>query len=123
MRIDPQLTDAAVLAELGSRLARIRLERNLTQREVADNAGVALPTVQRLEAGESATLVSVIRILRALDLLGALDALVPEPSPSPLELLKLHGRTRRRASRRKPRSGRDETAPWTWGDDATRGPR
>ena len=47
MRIDSQLTDDAVLAELGKRLARTRLARNLTQGELAAEAGVERKVVPR----------------------------------------------------------------------------
>ena len=56
MKIAKQATDKAVLAELGERLTQIRLERNLTQVQLAVEAGVAKSTVQRLEAGAVATL-------------------------------------------------------------------
>lgn len=118
MKIDRELTDDLVLAELGRRLARTRLERNLTQAELADEAGVGLATVQRLEGGSPAKLSSVIRVLRVLGLLEALELLVPEPIPSPIERLKLQGKQRRRAGR--PRSVDDPGAdakPWAWGDE------
>ncbi len=123
MKIDRYLTDEAVLSELGARLERTRLERNLTQRELAAEAGVERKAVQRIEAGESVRLISLIRALRALGLLDALDQLVPEPVPSPIELLKLHGKSRRRASgeRHKTAPVRDNTAPWHWGDDTPGG--
>ena len=41
MKIENDLTDESVLSELGARLERVRLERNLTQRELAARAGVA----------------------------------------------------------------------------------
>ena len=48
------LTDAAVLTELGSRLARLRLQRNLTQAQLAREAGIRLleltPTDDSLES-------------------------------------------------------------------------
>ncbi len=121
MRIDPQLTDDAVLAELGSRIARRRLERNLSQAEFGEQAGVARRTVQRLEAGEAVQLPSFIRVLRVLGMLDALDRLVPEPVPSPMERLKLAGRERRRARaprHRGPGAAADEAEPWKWGDEA-----
>jgi transcriptional regulator with XRE-family HTH domain len=119
MKIEGYLTDEAVLTELGARLERTRLERNLTQRELAAEAGVERKAVQRIEAGESVKLVSLIRVLRALGLLDALEQLVPEPLPSPIELLNLHGRSRRRATgeRRRSRSSQGETTPWHWGDE------
>ncbi len=119
MKIENDLTDESVLSELGARLERVRLERNLTQRELAARAGVAYKAIQRIEAGESVKLTSLIRVLRGLELLDALDQLVPEPTPSPIELLKLHGRRRQRASgtRRKSAPRRDAITPWHWGDE------
>jgi transcriptional regulator with XRE-family HTH domain len=123
MKIDHNLTDEATLAALGTRLGRTRLERNLTQRELAEQAGVERKAIQRIEAGESVTLTSFIRVLRALGLLEALDQLLPEPVPSPIEQLKLRGRERRRASgsrgRRPPRKA--ETGHWRWGDEVPGG--
>ena len=87
MKIESRLADDVVLLELGRRLGRTRLERNLTQAELGDEAGVGLATVQRLERGRPARLTSLIRVLRTLGLLDALDVLVPEPAPSPLERL------------------------------------
>jgi putative transcriptional regulator len=119
MRITDDLTDEAVLGELGRRLARTRLERNLTQRELAEEAGVERKAVQRIEAGESVRLVSLIGVLRALGMLEVLDALVPEPTPSPIELLALQGRRRRRASGERSRGSEESREPggWRWGDE------
>lgn len=94
------LGDAAVLALLGERLARYRLERNLTQSDLAREAGVSKRTLVRLEGGESTQLTNLIRVLRALGLLVNLDALVPPPTPSPLEQLRTRERLRKRASSR-----------------------
>lgn len=123
MTIDDRWSDDAVLAELGRRLARWRLERNLAQERLAQEAGVVRRTVQRIEAGEPVALTSFIRVLRALELLESLERLVPEPPPSPLQRLKLAGRERRRARR----SGAHEAPaaaepgvsaePWRWGDE------
>lgn len=124
MRITSQTTDDAVLAELGSRLARTRLERDWSQEELAREAGVGRATVERIEAGHGATLANTIRVLRTLGLLDALDRLVPEPLPSPIERLKLRGRQRRRASgartSRRPDSQPGAT-PWSWGDESEGG--
>lgn len=114
MRIENENSDEAVLRELGARLARTRLERNLSQEEIATEAGVAKRTVERLEAGHEVKLASFVRILRALGLLEAFDRLVPEPLPSPIERVRLHGRRRQRAA--KPRGGEAAPAsPWRWG--------
>lgn len=118
MRIDSALTDDAVLAELGTRLSRTRLNRNLTQQQLAEQAGVGRRQVQSIERGDSVTTPILIRVIRALDLLDAIDALIPAPAPSPIELVKLHGRARRRATGSRATSGQnDPEKPWRWGDE------
>jgi transcriptional regulator with XRE-family HTH domain len=116
MRITKQATDATILSELGARLTRIRLERNLTQAQLAKEAGVSKRTVQRLEAGAVATQLSgFIRVCRVLDAIERFDLLVPEPVPSPMEQLKLAGRKRQRASTAKP--NRPTGTKWQWGSE------
>jgi transcriptional regulator with XRE-family HTH domain len=122
MKITSQLTDAAVLAELGRRLARTRLDGNITQAELGEEAGVGIATVQRLESGRPVTSASLIRVLRVLGLLDALEQLVPEPAPSPVELLKLQGKRRRRAARGPVPGEQTAQTPWVWGDRRQREP-
>jgi transcriptional regulator with XRE-family HTH domain len=114
MKITVQLTDQAILEELGGRLARTRIERNLTQAALAEQAGVAKRTIERLESGETATQLSgFLRVCRALDVLERFETLLPEPAPSPMAQLKQQGRKRQRATSRTVAP----TAPgkWTWG--------
>ena len=116
MKITKQATDEAILSELGGRLARVRLEQNLTQAQLAEQAGVSKRTVERLESGGVATQLSgFIRVCRVLDVIERFDALVPEPVPSPVEQLKLGGRKRRRASATK--TVKPSSKKWQWGDE------
>jgi transcriptional regulator with XRE-family HTH domain len=116
MKLTKQATDEAVLSELGSRLAQVRLEQNLTQAQLAEQAGVSKRTVERLESGSVATQLSgFIRVCRVLDLAERFDMLVPEPVPSPIEQLKLRGRKRRRASAK--RKAKAASKKWQWGDE------
>jgi len=117
MRIDTQLTDVAVLKEVGDRLARWRLENNLSQAEFGEEAGLGRRTVQRLEAGQSVQLSSFIRVLRVLGLLESLDRLIPAPVPSPIDRLRLAGRERQRARGRRSSDSESQTEPWVWGTD------
>ena len=88
MSIQRLMTDEALLQELGRRIAKQRLERNLSQAQLAEQAGISKRTLERLEAGAAATQLSLLlRVLRQLDLLERLDLLLPEPQPSPLALL------------------------------------
>ncbi|MGA8746569.1 MAG: helix-turn-helix transcriptional regulator [Solirubrobacterales bacterium] len=114
MRIESENSDAAVLRELGSRLSRTRLERNLSQEQLANEAGVAKSTVERIEAGREVKLTSFVRALRALGQLEDLDRLIPEPLPSPIERIRLQGRRRQRAARGRAQDSAEEAAPWRW---------
>lgn len=117
MRITKQATDAAILGELGGRLAQVRLDRNLTQAQVAEQAGISKRTVERLESGSVATQLSgFIRVCRVLDLAERFDLLVPEPIPSPVEQLKLRGRRRQRASAKG--SSPASAKKWQWGNES-----
>ncbi|MDA3934007.1 MAG: helix-turn-helix domain-containing protein [Gammaproteobacteria bacterium] len=114
MKISKQLADDAILAEIGGRVASRRLDLQLTQADVAEQAGVAKRTVERIEAGASAQMSSIIRILRVLDGLPGLDRMIPETGPRPMDLLKRKGKVRQRASKRR-RSDQSEQ-PWSWGN-------
>ena len=119
MHIDTLTTDAAVLAELGRRLTRHRLERNWTQAELAAEAGIGQATVQRAERGESVQMTSMLKLLRTLSLLGGLDAAVPESIELPIAQLERERRkVRRRASgRRGRRPAAPAEQPWRWGEE------
>lgn len=116
MKITELLTDESILAELGQRIARRRIDLQMTQAVVAEQAGVAKRTLERLEAGQSAQMSSLIRILRALDALQDLDRMIPEIGPRPMDLLKRKGKVRQRASKR--RVAEEPEQPWTWDDQS-----
>lgn len=116
MKITNDQSDEVVSRELGARIKRIRLERNLDQRQFASEAGIGRGTLQRLENGSSTNLTTLLRVLRTLGMLDAADRLVPEPVPSPIEQLERGGRQRRRARPKEPgEEGRGR--PWTWAEE------
>ncbi len=77
MNIEEYLNDETILKELGNRLSQLRLNRNLTQAEVAEEAGITRPTLVRIEKGKPTDLVSFLRLLRALHLIEGLEARIP----------------------------------------------
>src|SRR5690606_21460814 len=89
----------ALANELGQRLQRARLNLNLTQLEVAQHAGVSRKVVMNAEAGQ-VSLENLLAILMTLDLLDHLDSFLPEQPFSPIQLLRLRGKVRQRASRK-----------------------
>ena len=98
-------TTAEILRELGQRIERYRLQQNRTLADVAASAGVGVRTAKRAEAGERPTLETVVRLLRALGRLDTLNAFLPVPLVSPLQLADLGGHERQRAGTPRRRTG------------------
>ncbi|KKL69043.1 hypothetical protein LCGC14_2118900, partial [marine sediment metagenome] len=107
------MSDKAILNELGLRISRYRLNKNITQDALAAEAGISTPTIQRAESGASIQLLKLIRILRVLNLIENLESLAPELAVSPLQQQKMRGKIRQRASLSQED---DKEAGWSWGD-------
>jgi DNA-binding XRE family transcriptional regulator len=104
MNISNLLSDEAILDELGARIASRRLELRLTQAELAEQAGIAKRTLERIE------------VLRVLEALPGLEGLIPAAGPRPMDQLKRKGKVRQRAPGR--RASEQPGKPWSWDDDA-----
>jgi transcriptional regulator with XRE-family HTH domain len=61
------LTEQEILHELGKRLKKIRLQHNLTQKELSEEVGLSVSTISFIEQGKSTTVESLIRILMRLN--------------------------------------------------------
>ena len=115
--MEQHLTDEGLLEAVGERLTELRLARNLTQAQLAEQAGLGLRTVQRLESGAAATQLSgFFRICHVLGVLDRLDLLLPAPAPSPIEQLKMRGKKRQRVRPKKTTPG--TASKWTWSEES-----
>tara|TARA_R110000851_G_scaffold4753_4_gene19681 strand:- start:2922 stop:3245 length:324 start_codon:yes stop_codon:yes gene_type:complete len=104
------MTASTFAEEIGDRLKQARLNRDLTQSEVAVLAGVARKTVLNAEKGK-VQLEILIAIMMALDLTDQIDLFLPKQEISPLQLAKLQGKKRQRASGQR-RDTDEETPEW-----------
>lgn len=86
------LSNTEIILEMGSRLKAFRLQKKLTQQQLAEKAGVSLFTVAQIERGKSVSVSMLIAVMRVLRLLDNLELLLPRQEVSPIELLKLQGR-------------------------------
>lgn len=106
----------AIRQELGKRLKTERLNRNITQAVLAQEAGISRRTLVGAERGEPFTIDTLLSILRELECLAQIDLLLPEPEISPIQMSKLKGKKRQKASGKttypKPRN-----APWVWNEE------
>ncbi len=116
MEISELLSDDIILTELGERVARARIELQLTQARAAEQAGVSKRTFERVESGASVQMASFIRVLRALKLLARVENLLPESRARPMDLLRdKKSKARQRVSGR--RGDKDAVTPWVWDED------
>lgn len=107
-------TSRSLRTELGSRLARQRLARNVTQEALAKTAGIGLRTLRRVEAGDPSSFDSVLRVVIALGLADGLMAGIPALELRPIERVASKGRERRRA---RPAKSRASDGSWSWADE------
>lgn len=106
------LTPHAIADELGGRIKTARLNANLTQKALAKKAGISLKAVTNGEKGKS-TLESMIAILIALEITEQLNYFIPKQEISPVQLIELQGKERRRAtSVTKVQTPSKDTATW-----------
>ncbi len=92
------ISDRAILREIGSRIRKKRLSKNLSQQKLADSAGLHRTTVRDIEQGKGASLITFIQVLRSLNALEEIDSFLPEQVISPLQLARMKGKQRQRAS-------------------------
>ena len=100
------MSDRAIVGEIGAYIKEKRLSLNQTQAQIAAKAGISRWTLSQLENGEPVTLLSLIQVLRAMDLLQLFDIFTIEKVISPIELAKIERRKRQRA-----RGGDSEIQP------------
>ena len=102
----------AIQTDLGHRIEALRLSRNIQQLQLAAEAGVSRRTITRLESGQSVSLDTLLRVMRALGLTGRLATLLPNPTVLPVDRVRLKGKERKRASAPTQPTSR----AWRWAD-------
>jgi transcriptional regulator with XRE-family HTH domain len=92
------MSDSAIVTEIGGLIKRIRLQKNITQQQLADKVGLYRSTISEMENGRASSLLSFIQVLRGLEKLETLDSLSDVPAISPLKLARKEKQSRKRAS-------------------------
>lgn len=95
------LSDIAILETLGAIIKYHRLEQNMSQSQLATEAGINRSTLIEFEKGKRSNILTFIQILRALILLELLNDFQIQEKISPLQLAKLDQQKRKRASGKK----------------------
>lgn len=104
--------NADIIAMLCRRIKTVRIEKNLSQIELAELSQLGIATIKRIELGDSITLHTLISVLRGL---GELDQLNNLLAHSELKINSQKNTTKRkRKLLKKPETTKEEI---TLGDD------
>ena len=101
--------ETEMLKELGARLARLRKQQGFSQNDLAEEAGIGVATLRRIEGGQDGQLASWLKLLKALNMTPAIDSLLPEHFNSPMAEIRSASRKRRTST----------PAGIVWGDEAS----
>ena len=93
------MSDKAILSQLGAQLKQMRLNKNITQQQMSKMAGLSRSAISAMENDGNGTMISFIQMLRALEKLEILNSFITEAPISPIQIAKLQGKQRQRASR------------------------
>ncbi|GAB5458302.1 MAG: hypothetical protein Hens3KO_13320 [Henriciella sp.] len=110
MKIGPLTPETAILEELGRRLVLMRKNQKLTQAELSEKSGVSESTLRRMETGQDSQFETWLKVLKALNRVQTIEALLPEDIKSPMADVLGDKRPRRSPS------SQDRPA---WGDELT----
>lgn len=85
---------------LGEHIKSLRLQKNITRKELCARASVSETALRNLEGGKGSTVTTLMKILKSLGRESAIDAFAPKTSINPLHLSS-NNNTRQRARKTK----------------------
>lgn len=94
------LTDSVIQQRIGEKIKTLRLRQNITQANLAVDAQVSLSTVKKIENGQIGSFDNLMRILRVLGKLDALQQLVEEEEMSPNEYYEFVNTAKKKSRKR-----------------------
>lgn len=120
MRIMATYDSTQRLQRLAAGLTARRVQLAMTQAELAEKAGIAKRTLERMENGDPVGTDNLLAVLDALQLIDDLATVMPSATSSPIQQLRT---IRRNTAPRRVRTTAQNTdtsssaaEPWQWGD-------
>lgn len=95
------LNITGILKIVGEFVRQTRINKNITQEDLAQAAGVNRSTIHYFERGEKGNLETLVRLLRALDKLEIFEQFLPVKNISPLTIIKQENKKPKRASKKR----------------------
>ncbi len=94
-------SDIAILKDIGAFIKHHRLEQNKSQGQLAVEAGINRSTLSEFEKGMPANILTLIQVLRALNLLHITKQFEVHQQISPIQLAEMEKAKRKRAAKTK----------------------
>ena len=114
MKAIDDLDDTALMKEVGRRIAFLRRSSCMKQEELSEKAGISRYALSRLENGAGGIrLESFLSVLRCLNALNRLSAVLPEPMLTPIQLAEMEKKKKSLPKRIRTRS---RSSARVWGD-------
>ena len=107
-----QMSDVAIVRQIGNYIKHVRLQQRKTQAQLANIAGLNRWTISQIENGDSITLTSLIQVLRALNSLYVLNAFEVTDEISPLEYAKLKKHKKERVRNKPTKTPNKDNVGW-----------
>ncbi|TNE74459.1 XRE family transcriptional regulator [bacterium] len=92
-------SDDAIIQTIGDFVRHHRLQQNITQKNLAEKAGINRTTLSDLELGKRSQLITLIQVLRILNKLHVLESFEVKQQISPIKLAEMEMKKRQKASR------------------------
>ena len=77
-------SDKALMEQIGATIRRRRIAANMTQKQLSEQAVVALSAVGNIEKGKNTSVLTLIQVLRTLQSLELLEPFLREEEISPI---------------------------------------
>jgi len=93
-----KMSDDAIIHTIGGFVRHQRLQQNITQKSLAEKAGINRTTLSDLELGKRCQLVTLIQVLRILNQLHVFESFEVKQQISPIKLAEMEMKKRQKAS-------------------------
>jgi len=94
------MSDDAIIQTIGDFVKHHRLQQNITQKSLAEKAGINRTTLSDLELGKRTQLITLIQVLRILNKLQVFESFEVKQQISPILLAEMEMKMRQKASRK-----------------------
>jgi transcriptional regulator with XRE-family HTH domain len=112
IKFNYSMNNETILITLGRQIRQMRLNKNFTQKELGEQSGLSRSAIANMENQGLGTMNTFIQVLRTLEKLEILNQFITEAPVSPLQIAKLHGKTRQRASSNRQPEENKEDSEW-----------